>query len=70
VWAGQAVCLLKITSGETVKELSLKQMGSNGQSAQDYLGYNFAFDLHPYPEVGKEIHPEDYWLVLRVTQTA
>jgi hypothetical protein len=70
VWAGQAVCLLKITSEGSVTEMSLNQMGSNDQSAQDYLGYHFAFDLHPYPEAGKDIHPEDYRLVLKVTRTA
>ncbi len=67
MWAGRAVCLLKVTHNGAESELALIQMGSNDQTVQDYLGYKFTFNLMPYPEAGKSIDSSDYRLAMKVT---
>ena len=69
IWEGRDVCLLRITKDGSASELSLIQMGSSDQAAQDYLGYNFVFNLTPYPVVNEDIDAGAYRLILKVTHS-
>ena len=69
IQAGQAVCLVHLSQAGSVYEVSLTEPGGSPQAEQDYLGYHFIFNVLPYPEAGKDIHFEDYRLMLKVTRT-
>ncbi|MFH1031423.1 MAG: hypothetical protein V1767_02500 [Chloroflexota bacterium] len=68
IWAGEASCKTEITYGETILQKILVQPGSSGNSTTDFQDYKIAFDVKPYPEVGKEIRNEEYRLVLIITK--
>jgi len=64
IWAGEASCLIEVTSsGSTYRKL-LTQSGNSGPSQTDFLKYEITFDLEPYPQVGRETKEGDYRLQL------
>ena len=69
IQAGQAVCVVHLTQASSIYEVLLTETGGSPQDEQDYLGYHFIFNVLPYPEAGKDIHFENYRLVLKVTRT-
>jgi hypothetical protein len=68
IQAGQVVCLVNLTVSGSVYQASLTEPGGSQQAEQIYLGYNFVFNVLPYPEAGKDLRFENYRLVLKVTR--
>jgi len=65
IWEGQAVCALKITSGESVSDLTIVEPGlSPGLSGAVFGTYDLSFTLEPYPESTLEISKDEYKLKL------
>jgi hypothetical protein len=67
--AGEAKCLVEVTRNGSSEPLNLVQPGSSEPPEMDYLDYTITFDVRPYPELGKEILPEDYRLHLTVNRS-
>ena len=70
IQAGQAACIVNLRQGGSIYQVTLTELGGSPQAEQDYLGYHFVFNVLPYPAAGKDIHFENYKLVLKVTRTA
>ena len=68
IWAGEASCLIDITAGGSTYEKVLTQPGMTTPATTDYASYEIAFDILPYPELGKETKTEDYRLQLTVSK--
>lgn len=67
VWAGEANCLIEITTrSESTYRKMLTQPGLAKPSKTSVTNYNITFDLQPYPEVSKAIDKKDYKLFLVV----
>ena len=69
VWQGEAKSLVSFIINSQTKEVVLTEPGLSAPPFQQTEeGYQVAFSLTPYPEVGKEIEEKDYRLVLTVTR--
>ncbi|MFC2009230.1 hypothetical protein ACFLUT_04165 [Chloroflexota bacterium] len=68
IWAGEASCLIEITDGESTYSKVLTQPGLSTPSTTDYAAYGIAYDILPYPELGKETKAEEYRLQLTITE--
>ncbi len=68
IWAGEVSCLVKVTQAGSTYEKVLTQPGLSGPASDTFGGYKVAFDVLPYPEVGKEIKAKDYELKLTVSK--
>ena len=68
IWAGEASCLIEITSSETKYSKVLTQPGPSSPAKTNFADYDITFDLQPYPEVGKEIDKKDYLLQLVISE--
>ncbi len=69
VWEGRVVCLVKITEGDTSYNIELAQPGlSDDYANETFKGYQFTFNVEPYPEVGKEILSSEYRLLLTISK--
>jgi hypothetical protein len=69
IQAGQGVSQLQVTSKGQTSTLELVEIGLTSGSANAEMGlYKIAFQLTPYPEVGKQIKSSDYKLLLTVTR--
>jgi len=67
VWQGEVTCLVGITYFESLNRKALTQPGLTGEPSQtDFKDYEIAFNVEPYPVVGKEIKDSDYRLQLTV----
>jgi hypothetical protein len=67
-WAGEAKCNIHITIAGSAADMVLTQLG--GSVTTDYfINYKITFKLEPYPEMGKDIAPADYKLVMTVIKT-
>ena len=64
IWAGQASSLVELTHAKTPNRLVLTQPDGTGS----FLDYEIAFDLQPYPQVGRNIEDKDYRLKLKITR--
>jgi hypothetical protein len=69
VWAGEAKCRMVMKIVDSPAEMTLTQPGGTTANGSDYfISYKINFVLKPYPEVGKEIAPSDYWLSMTITK--
>jgi len=68
IWAGEASCLIEITSGGATVEKVLTQSGATSPDADEFGVYELMFDLMPYPELGKTVKNEDYSLLMAVSR--
>ena len=69
IQAGQAVAQVQVTSKGQVSTRELVETGLTQSMTTAEMGtYHLAFQILPYPEVGKTIKPSDYRLVLTVTR--
>jgi hypothetical protein len=67
IWAGEASCLIEITDDASTYSKVLTQPGHSTPSTTDYAEYEIAYDILPYPELGKEIETKEYRLQLTIT---
>ena len=71
IWAGQAVCELKVTSGGSTSSVTLTVLGGTASTSSQAFGpYRLDFKVTPYPKVGEQIARADYRLLLTVTKPA
>jgi hypothetical protein len=69
IWAGEASCLLEITTAQSTYQKVLTQSG--GSVSKSVVGdYEISFAVEPYPEMGKQIDKKDYRLKLTVKKAA
>ena len=69
IWQGEASCRLKITYKNTVNTKIITEPGLRSQPATtEFAGYEFQFQLEPYPQVGKDIDKNEYMLQLTVNR--
>ncbi len=69
IQAGQAVAQVQITSKGQVSTREFVETGLTQNMTTAEMGtYHLAFQILPYPEVGKTINSSDYRLVLTVTR--
>ena len=64
IWAGEASCLIEITTHSESSRKVLIQSGLSGPSKTSFANYEITFDLQPYPEVGKAPDKKNYRLRL------
>ena len=69
IWAGEASCLITITDSDSEYSMVLTQPGASSPNKASFTGYDIAFDIQPYPQLGKEIETSDYRLQLTVSKT-
>ena len=67
--AGEIVCRLDIIRGGTTDSVTVTEEGLFPRQTQEYLDYVIVYHVDPYPEMGKEILPEDYRLHLIIENT-
>ena len=69
VWAGRAVCLVRIKTGGSEENVELTQPGvTEPPNSITHLDYNITFMLLPYPEVPDKIEVDEYRLKLIVSK--
>ncbi len=69
IWQGRVSVLIEVTRGPSTKPTVLTQPGlSDADGAETYEDLKFAFTVEPYPEVGKQIKPGEYRLLLTVNK--
>ena len=70
VWEGRVVCLLEIIKAGVLNKITLTKPGITNQAAQEsHQGYNFIFDVEPYPERADEpIKSSEYRLFLTISK--
>jgi len=68
IWAGEASCLIELTTPESTYPKVLTQPGSSSPPEASVADYEIVFDIQPYPELGKDIQEKDYLLKLVVTR--
>jgi hypothetical protein len=65
VWEGKVDVTIELTDGGSSYQLTLSQPGLSDQySSETYKGYEFGFNVTPYPEAGRQISPDEYRLSL------
>lgn len=69
IWAGEASCLIELTTSDSTLSKVLTQPGPSSPSTDTVAGYDITFDILPYPELGKQIDAKDYRLQMVVTKT-
>lgn len=69
IWAGEVSAKIEIVYQDQQKSMVLTQSGSSDAKTQ-FLDYQIAFDVQPYPEAQKPIKGKDYRLNLTVTKEA
>jgi hypothetical protein len=68
---GEVTCRLEITHANATKSLNVSQPGLTREPARaTFEGYEFAFDVQPYPEVGKDINKAEYRLRLTINKAS
>jgi hypothetical protein len=68
IWAGEVSCTLEITYGGVVNTKVLVQPGLTEPPKTDFGDYVIAYDVQPYPQVGKQIEKGDYRLLLTISK--
>jgi len=70
ITAGEVKCNMRFTIAGSAADVVLTQIGGAASSGSDYfINYKITFRVEPYPEIGKDIAPSDYRLVMTVTKT-
>jgi hypothetical protein len=70
VSAGEAQCDMLFKLAGSPAGMTLTVSGGTGVTGSDYfLDYKITFKLEPHPEIGKDITPSDYQLVMMVTKS-
>jgi hypothetical protein len=67
IWAGEARFLVSIKLNYSLTSVEWTVSGREG-GLKTFNQYSFTFTLEPYPEVGQDIAPSDYYLVMTVTK--
>jgi hypothetical protein len=69
LWAGEASCRIQVTYLGGTSEATLHESGAtDGFTQASILQYNLAFQLTPYPEIGKQPASSDYTLQMIITK--
>jgi hypothetical protein len=69
IWAGEAKCQMSVTSNGSVSTIVLTVSGASEAVGQPLVqNYKANFQLHPYPEAGKQIAEQDYKLIMTVSK--
>ena len=69
VWAGRVTCALELTHAGVSKPISLTETGLTDEySRAMYEGFEFAFQVTPYPHVGEKIAKAKYRLHLTINK--
>lgn len=69
VWAGRVSCLVELTHASSSDRMTLTEPGLTSEYAkEEYEGYQLAFHVTPYPEVGKQIANDAYRLHLIISK--
>jgi len=65
IWQGEVTCIVEITYFESMYLKTLTQPGLTQEPSRDvFKEYSIAFNIQPYPELGKEIKTNEYRLQL------
>ncbi|MFC1938475.1 hypothetical protein ACFLVS_01275 [Chloroflexota bacterium] len=68
VWEGRVTALAEISTDESTQQLELTEPGlTDAPSRVIFQEYEITYKVEPYPEVGKEILPDEYRLVTTVS---
>lgn len=63
VWQGEVTCILDITYLDSTYQKTIIQPGLTQEPAKDvFQDYELAFNVEPYPELGKDIKNNEYRL--------
>lgn len=69
ITAGEVVCLMQITEGESAYNIELAQPGLYyGYSQESFWGYEYTFKVEPYPESDRVISTNEYYMLLTVSK--
>lgn len=69
IWAGEVTVTVEITYRESLHQKTLVKSGAAEEYVStDFQEYEIQFDVQPYPESGKTIRQEDYFLKLIVNK--
>jgi len=69
IWPGEAGSSIEIiTNSESSYRKILTQPGLSKTAKTSFFNYKIAFDLQPYPEVGKAVDKKDYHLQLVISK--
>ena len=69
-WQGEVKCVLEITYRGELHTMTITQPGLTRQNSTDvFREYMISFNVTPYPDVFKEIQPDEYRLLLTVDKT-
>jgi hypothetical protein len=70
IWQGEVKCVLEINYFGELHTITITQPGLTQQNSTDvFQDYMISFNVTPYPEVSKEIQPDEYRLLLTVDKT-
>lgn len=70
VWVGEVTVITEIAYRGSVYQKTLVKSGASGEYVStDFQEYEIQFDVQPYPEAGKTVREEDYYLKLIVNRT-
>lgn len=65
IWQGEVTCTVEITYFESLHRKTLTQPGLTEEPSKDvFKEYSITFNVQPYPELGKDIKKNEYWLQL------
>ncbi len=65
IWQGEVTCTVEITYFESLHRKTLTQPGLTQEPSRDvFKEYSITFNVQPYPELGKDIKTNEYWLQL------
>ena len=69
IWEGRVSCAVEISDNNSPHRMTLAQPGLTDQyTIETYEDYQLTFKVEPYPEVGREIPPNEYRLLLIVSK--
>jgi hypothetical protein len=69
IWQGEVTVRIEINIGGVTYIKTLVKPGSGSEyMTTDFGNYEIQFDVQPYPEAGKEISKQDYYLKLIVNK--
>ena len=67
IWQGEVTCIVEITYFESLHRKTLTQPGLTQEPSKDvFKEYSITFNVQPYPELGKDIKTNEYWLQLMI----
>lgn len=66
--AGEAKCLMLIHYGQSLSSIEFTKQGGSVEDKEVFNKYLITFTLEPLREVGKDVAPSDYKLIMTVTK--